>query len=113
MSYRKLKIGTKVYEYTIGRKFVKIRGQEPPIPKEKCGYQMFGPSAKDPHDLWVVTPGSLKEYITEGMVKPLGCCKKHGLPIMLRCNPFDSEIYGKFKLCWVCDECYLDIRDEI
>lgn len=55
MSYRKLQIEDKTYEYTIGKSFVKIKDLGV-FPKSQIGEKIS-------EDVYSVTPNKLKEFI--------------------------------------------------
>ena len=111
MSYRRLVIDGHTYEYVVGRRFVKIRGHRKVIPLSECGERFGNHLPKE----YVVTPGTLKEYLTTGKVTQPSerICKKHNKPMMLYANPFTSEIYGKQNLMHGCVECFEEVALEI
>lgn len=61
MSYRKLDVHGRIYEYTIGKQFVKFRGGDV-VPKEKIGWPI-----RDSHE-YMVTPKTILEFLATGKV---------------------------------------------
>ncbi len=110
MSYRKLTIEDNIYLYSIGRSFVKIKGDKQPIPLSKCGHS-FRNSKTD----FIVTPGTLSEYLKTGKVKqPCECiCEKHNKSKLLSFNPFKLEIHGKKELMYGCEDCFDEVTQRI
>ena len=114
MSYRKLDIHGRVYEYTIGKQFVKFRAGDA-VPLEKIGHPLG-------NDRFMVTPGTITEYLTTGKVYqgPRHCCNFRSvvhhcenMVTNLRPLPFDREIHDKLNYRFICDDCYARNAEEI
>jgi hypothetical protein len=110
MSYRKLNIDGTIYQYTIGRKFVKIRGGEV-IPVDKIGWPIAG------RDDFMVTPGTIKEYLTTGGVYqgPCKCANTQcgGIVTKLRVLPYEAAIQSRTIYKFLCDNCLAANADDI
>ena len=111
MSYRKLTVDGKEYEYSIGRKYVKFRGIEPPIEKSEIGFELgyHQPFFRDvDHSTgeWIVRPGDIAYWLKHGTKRPIPKCKC-GAPgsERLRSLPYQREIEGKKILTHYCDDC--------
>jgi hypothetical protein len=119
MGYRMLTIDDKHYEYVIGRNFTKIRGGEA-IPNSKAGWPVgvWPPNDRLPVTRYMVTPGTLCEYLTKGQVDvgARQCCNHANCKNMassLRPLPFAVEIHHKQYFKFICDDCYQQNADDI
>jgi hypothetical protein len=95
----------------LGKTHCKIRDGEV-IPVEKCGYRI---GVERPDAKYMVTPGSLVEYLTTGKVNNVFPCRHHPDRMVdgLRVNPYVAEIEGKTIYCRVCDDCLDEIAADI
>lgn len=105
MSYRKTEVDGKVYEWTSGKKFVKIKDVGL-IPIEKIGT----PTRSE--KTFVVSPKNIANYI-RGKGLPTFKCRHGTVTTKLISDPFDAEIYGKYTLMLDCPTCEQISADEI
>lgn len=106
MSYRNLTVGEKTYQYTIGKKFVKIKGHST-VPIEKIGNSLI-----DAPTEYQVTPSDIKRYLQTGKKQELKCVvcgTKHN--VELYPNPYYEHHVGKPRYNSYCKSCYGDDDD--
>lgn len=107
MSYRKVTVNGKVYEYVIGKVFVKIKD-----------FGLF--KVADVGNRIVnsgnfrATPATVASIIQKEPLPRIFHCKTHGVnTIELVYDPFDIEFRGKRTTMINCKECYENRRMDI
>lgn len=108
MSYRKIEVDGKTYEYVVGKTTTKVKGvgvfrnSDYGVPVE-CT------------DTYVISAAGVKRMVRGLPGKPYKkTCERHGLPITaLTFSPFAAEIYGKTVLVDNCPECLYNSRMDI
>lgn len=101
MSYRKIEVNGKTYEYVVGRSHVKIRGEgfSKVLPKSEVGQQLG-------EDRYVVSPANIRNIVLGRPGPKVYHCADHGvLTSRLDYDPYSLEIYGKRYLMMDCDRC--------
>lgn len=101
MSYRKIEINGKTYEYVVGRSHVKIRGPNlsKVLPKSEVGQPISV-------DRYVVTPANIRNIVMGYPGLKMFVCDEHGTcTTALDCDPYAFEIYGKRDLVMDCVQC--------
>lgn len=103
MSYRKLKIKDKDYQYIIGGTVIKV--------KTPYGNKIF--QKKDvfvgEFNRTITTPGMIRDLILYGKLrtpdKYFWSCSCTA-PKRIGCLPYDAEIYGKLEYVYCCEDCF-------
>lgn len=101
MSYRKITVDDKVYEYVVGKLDIKIKG---------VGIfdieQLFGENK----DTSPVQPRHIESLIRYRKLVDnpdrKRYCGQHGLVQRKRCDPYEAELFGRYVEKWYCDKCY-------
>jgi len=102
--YRDLQIESKVYQYHIGRDFVKIKNhKDSRIKGNSFPIELISPKTRG-----LVHPGMIKNFILgidnkpENFFSDCGCKNKEKY---IACLPFDLEIHDKKHYVYYCDDC--------
>jgi len=111
MSYRKVTVEGKVYEYVVGKVFVKIKDfglfkvadVGNPILNRVLG--------KD--RLYQTTPATIASIIKKEPLPRMFSCRHGTKTHELVYDPFHVEIKNKFHTMLNCKECYANSRDNI
>ena len=101
MSYRKIEVNGKTYEYVVGRSHVKVRGHgiSKAVAKSEVGQPIGG-------DRYVVTPASIRNVVLGRSGPRVLKCAEHGVATtVLAYDPYSREIYGKHDLMIECERC--------
>lgn len=110
MSYRKITVNDKQYEYVIGKTNTKIKGVglflNSQVGSEvvDCGGNFIE---------YVVTLRIVATLIKGSREKPTFSCHHGTVTDKLMVNPYDEEIYGKTLYIAACGECYNTLAGEI
>ena len=107
MSYRKIELNGRTYEWVVGKTALKVKGVgvwpiadvgTPAASKREWG---------KPHTpAYVCGPAHVINAIL-GKPKPMYKCRRHGAGSdYLGADPFSYEIYGKIHHMADCEECY-------
>lgn len=110
MSYRKITVDGKEYEYSIGKKYTKIRGGEV-FENSKIG----NPIVDIDHDFlptYRVTPRNVKHAILGLPIPEYKNAAGENVTEFL-IDPFDAEIHDKITYFPYCSTLYYTLRDEI
>lgn len=100
MSYRKITVDDKQYEYVIGKKFLKVKGLG------IFDVSLFGNKIISLKDTYRVTPAIVARVIRGDLTPTVFHCDNHGVETTeLVYAPYDQEIYGKFHHMMNCPEC--------
>lgn len=107
MSYRKITVEGKKYEYVIGKSVLKIKElglfKTAEIGNRVSGTQSF-----------IVTPGTVAKVIKKEILPESFVCTHHGVHTSkLVVNPFYHEIYDKIHDMINCPTCYRLSADDI
>lgn len=105
MSYRKIEVDGKTYEYVIGRQFVKFRHDRKAIPVAEIGV----PLGKKTY----ISPKFIAAFLRGNPLKTRLCKKHNFICTEMRYDPFDIEIHDKKYPMWYCPECYQRRREDI
>lgn len=119
MSYRKLKIEDKEYEYVIGKKFTKVKHMGKAFGiyhNHEHGNQVvsvdaYGMNFYPQNGYFVVTPENVRRMILN-LPKPIFTTPEGETPYLM-VNPFDSEIHEKIKYLPFSFKNYGILLDEI
>lgn len=109
MSYRKIEVNGKTYEYVVGRSHVKIRGPNlsKVLPKAQVG-QPIG------EDRYVVSPANIRNIVLGKPGAKVFFCAEHMVATTsLDYDPFALEIYGKKHLMMDCGPCLDELAWDI
>nr|WP_250808428.1 hypothetical protein [Neorhizobium tomejilense] len=101
MSYRKIDVNGKTYQYVVGRSHVKIQGPNfsKTFRKSEVGQQIG-------EDQYVVTPANIRNVVLGRPGAKVFACAEHGvLTSRLDFDPYALEIHGKRHLVMDCDRC--------
>lgn len=96
MSYRKINVNGRIYEWVAGKQFLKIKNFGI-FPIKDIGNPVGG-------DRYVVSTGNVRAVIL-GLEIPTFSCDHGTNTIELRDDPFSYEIYGKTRLVLNCPTC--------
>ena len=104
MSYRKLKIKDKEYQYVIGDTVIKVKMTD--------GNKIF--QKKDifvgDFNRGITAPAMIRDLILLGELrtpdKYFSTCKCKNVQKHIGCLPFDVEIYGKLHYVYFCEDCF-------
>ncbi len=117
MSYRKITVDDKQYEYVIGKTHTKIKGLGL-YPNIELGDTVKKPGFIGGPDKTFITPGMIADVIRGKKprsiheTKSMQRCRHTSTPYTVA-NPFDAEIYGKRVPMIACEECYEQAADDI
>lgn len=99
MSYRKITVEGKQYEYVIGKAYLKIK-ELGLFKTSEIGNRLGGTS------IFVVTPGTVAKVIKKESLPEVFICERHGVTTTeLAVAPYDDEIYGKIHHMINCPTC--------
>ncbi len=105
MSYRKINVNSKTYEYVVGKSHVKIRGHG--VSKVMAKSEVGQPVGVDKH---IVTPANIRNVILGRPGPQVFRCSHHDVQTTgLAFDPYSYEIYGSLDLMIDCESC-LDIQ---
>jgi len=117
MSYRKITVDGKTYEYVVGRTHLKIKGFGlfataeigNPVRKGRKapGIDAWGRRNRgDAYEAFVITPEVVRRVIKGESLPLVFHCERHGVSTSrLTTDPFSAEIYGKYPTMVDCGEC--------
>jgi hypothetical protein len=109
MSYRKIEVNGKTYEYVVGRSHVKIRG--PNFSKVLTKAEVGQPIGKD---RYVVSPANIRNVVLGRPGTVEFVCTDHDVATTgLDYDPYDLEIYGKKRLMMDCGRCLDELSWDI
>ena len=102
MTYRNINVDGTVYEYVVGKQYVKIKGVGL-FSKQEVGHVIN-------EDNVMVQPSHIREMILYGKRLPLAVkiCTEHKLQEILVADPFDCEIHDRKIYRWMCKKCYAE-----
>ena len=108
MSYRKITISGKTYEYVIGKVFIKIKD-----------FGLFkvsevGNKFAKSNNEYQCTPATIASIIKKEKLPRIFHCKEHNVFTMeLRVNPFLNDIHNNKSSMINCQECYDNIAADM
>ena len=113
--YRKLEVDDKLYDYNIGKVFVKIKSEigSELVKKSDIG---IGIGA----NRYIITPKMIRAYILgltsnspEYLSEYFPTCRCVGVDKTLGVIPFDAEIFDKSHYVYWCKSCFEGNADDI
>jgi len=113
---RPLSVNGNIWEYKIGRNTVAIYAPDGERYFPKFTDIVGEKAVKDKS--FYLNPAELLNYIYKNIVPNMGkhmCkyCRRKKNDVILRVNPFDSEINDDDTKHYICNSCYGDLSDEI
>lgn len=114
MSYRKITVNNKTYEYVIGKSHIKIKDVGV-FNKDNVGYNIFvGDKEHRMKRKEMITPYHIKQLILHGYSSNKAYyCNNHEKYKKPTMDPFCSEIYNKNVEERLCPKCYNISADDI
>lgn len=112
MSYRKITVNDKRYEYVIGKTHTKIKdvglfkNSEVGVPLKK----RVGDEVKTS---FVVTPAIVADIIAGKPIRPMHKCHHGTVTGKTMLDPFANEVYGQKVKIGKCHICHAELSDDI
>jgi hypothetical protein len=107
MSYRKITVDEKTYEYVIGKTHLKIKGFGL-FENSKIGNFIVNGG---PREQYLVTPGTVAKVIRGDTLPTAHHCKTHSVTTDdVVADPYHLAVTGKTRHIPYCPECYKDQR---
>lgn len=108
MSYRKITVSGKTYEYVIGKVFIKIKDVGL-FKVSKVGNKFAGYNNE-----YQCTPATVASIIKKEKLPRIFHCKEHNVfTTELRVNPYLYEIHNERTSMIDCDQCYDNVAANI
>jgi hypothetical protein len=110
MTYRKITVAGKEYEYVVGKAALKIK-EVGVFPIEQIGNKMIDPITLK--EKFVVTPKTVQRVIEGDTTPNPDFCSTHGLTTSLTSDPYAAEIHNTHEEIHACTKCVQELAYEI
>jgi len=112
MSYRKITVNDKQYEYVIGKTHTKIKGKGL-FKNSEVGVPLKRRVGDEVKESFVVTPAIVADLIAGKPIRPMHKCYHGTVTSKTMINPYDHEVYGERNTIGKCHLCHEALSDDI